>query len=89
MDPFNIFLAAGLFVIYFLLDAINSYFTIKVIEMAPYPAAFAGCTMHLFIALGVLSYTNNFWYLFPMMTGSWFGIYMLLSYRKHKAKGDD
>jgi len=81
---FSFGIAAGLFGIYFLLDAINSYFTIKVVQMAPGPAATAGCTMHFFIALGVLSYVNNFWYLIPMMMGSWMGIFTLLSYRRHK-----
>lgn len=84
MEAFSFGIAAALFGIYFLLDAINSYFTIKVVQMAPGPAATAGCTMHFFIALGVLSYVNNFWYLIPMMMGSWLGIYTLLSYRRYK-----
>jgi|GEM_PF-1918225 hypothetical protein len=91
MDPqtFNFGLAAGLFGIYFLLDAINAYFTIKVVQMAPFHAASAGCTMHFFIALGVISYTSNFFYLIPMMTGSWLGIYTLLSYRRYKNKSNE
>ena len=90
MDPatFNFGIAAALFCIYFLLDAINSYFTIKVVQMAPTHAACAGCTMHFFIALGVLCYVNNFLYLIPMMMGSWLGIFSLLSYRRWKA-GED
>ena len=84
LETFNFGLAVGLFGIYFLLDAINAFFTIKVIQMAPFHAASAGCTMHFFIALGVISYVNNFWYLIPMMAGSWFGIFTLLSYRKYK-----
>jgi hypothetical protein len=91
MDPqtFNFGLAVGLFGIYFLLDAINAYFTIKVVQMAPFHAASAGCTMHFFIALGVLSYVNNFWYIIPMMAGSWLGIYTLLSYRRYKNKNNE
>ena len=85
-ETFNFGIAAALFGVYFLLDAINSYFTIKAVQMSPGPAACAGCTMHFFVALGVLSYVNNFWYLIPMMMGSWLGIYTLLNYRKYKSK---
>lgn len=88
MDPqeFDFVIAAILFVVYFILDAINSYFTIKVVQVAPIHAASAGCTMHFFIAVGVIFYVNNFLYIFPMMMGSWLGIYTLLSYRKRKSK---
>ena len=84
LTTFNFGIAAALFCIYFILDAINSYFTIKVVQMAPIHAASAGCTMHFFIALGVLCYVNNFLYLIPMMMGSWLGIFVLLSYRRAK-----
>jgi len=81
---FNFGIAAALFCIYCILDAINSYFTIKVVEMSAFHAACAGCTMHFFIALGVLCYVNNFLYLIPMMMGSWTGIFLLLTLRRLK-----
>lgn len=88
LQTFNFGIAFALFGIYFLLDAINSYFTIKVVQMAPLHAASAGCTMHFFIALGVLCYVNNFLYLIPMMMGSFAGIFTLLTYRKRFEEED-
>jgi len=82
LTTFNFGIAIALFFIYFMLDAINSYFTIKVIQMSPIHAASAGCTMHFFIALGVMCYVNNFLYLIPMMLGSFAGIYTLLTVRR-------
>jgi hypothetical protein len=82
MENFSWGIAIALFFIYLILDALNSYFTLKVVEMSAAHAAFAGCTMHFFIALGVICYVNNFLYLIPMMMGSWCGIYLLLTIRR-------
>ena len=83
ISTFNIWIAIALFFIYFILDAINSYFTIKVVETNPVCAASAGSSMHFFIALGVCCYVNNFLYLIPMIMGSWTGIFCLLTYRRY------
>jgi hypothetical protein len=86
LETFNFAIAIALFFIYFILDAINAFFTIKVIEMSGFHAASAGCTMHFFIAIGVLCYVNNFLYVIPMMIGSWCGIFTLLTIRSIRKK---
>lgn len=60
---------------YFAIDAMNVYYLNMVAARRPVQAANISFAMHFFIAIGVLSYTHNPFYILPVATGSWIGTY--------------
>ncbi|MBP6881435.1 MAG: hypothetical protein KBC35_02310 [Candidatus Pacebacteria bacterium] len=69
---------------YFVVDAMYAHYTLSVAELKAVSAATTGALMHFLIALGVLSYVQNYLYIVPIAIGSWFGTYYIISIRKKK-----
>lgn len=77
MLDFNWLIALGLFVGYLLVDGMYAYYTLAVVKRKALTAASISFVMHFILAAGVLSYTQNFWYVFPMACGSFIGTYLV------------
>ena len=80
MDSFNVWLALGLFLAYFAVDALYAIYTISVVKRRALASANISFVMHFLIAIGVLSYVNNFFYVLPLAAGSWVGTYLATKY---------
>lgn len=77
-DSFNLQLALGILCIYFIADALYAHYTLAVAEYHPIAAANTGAFLHFLLALGVLSYVENYLYVIPIAIGSWLGTYVLV-----------
>jgi hypothetical protein len=78
-------LAIIVFFSYLLIDALNAIYTDAVARQKPLKASNTGAIMYILLALGVISYTQNFLYLIPVVLGSWVGTYIVVS--RHKRFG--
>ncbi len=83
-NDFSWIIAIGVFATYFVADALYAHYTLAVAEHRPVAAANTGALLHFLLALGVLSYVENYLYIFPIALGSWCGTYALLKYRPTK-----
>jgi hypothetical protein len=68
---------------YFTLDLIYAKYILSVSSKNEYRAATFGVLVNILVALGVISYTNNWMYIFPLAVGSWFGTFCAV--KKSKA----
>lgn len=78
-EPFSIVLALVIFGSYLVIDAGYSYYTLSILKRRPFAAAATGSMMYVLLAFGVLSYTQNWLYLIPMIIGSFCGTYFIVA----------
>lgn len=78
---FSLGVAVLVFLIYICIDGMYAYYTIAVTGKQPFKAATVGSAMHFLIALGVLNYTENSFYIIPLALGSWVGTYAVVRQR--------
>lgn len=77
---FDWFRASLLFVVYLATDYLFAYYTKRVVEGKAYLAAHAGTIIVFLAAFGVISYTENPWYILPIAMGSWVGTFLSVKY---------
>jgi hypothetical protein len=82
-QSFDFKIAAIVFVVYLLIDAMCAYYVLAVTKKKPFVSASVGSLMHFLIAFGVLSYVQNYFYVVPLALGSWIGTYIVV---KHELK---
>ncbi len=75
-----------IFLGYATVDLIFSKYTHDVIDLKPFSAANSSAAIYLLLALGILSYTENVWYILPMLLWSWIGTFCYVKYKKNKAE---
>lgn len=75
---FSLLIGFGVFLAYLVVDAMYAYYTLAITNMRPVAAATTGSAMHFLLALGVLSYTQNYLYIAPIALGSWIGTYLIM-----------
>ena len=75
---FDFLLGVGVMLAYLIVDAMYAYYTLAVAQTKPVHAATSGALMHFLLALGVLSYVENYLYIIPIAIGSWFGTYIIV-----------
>ncbi len=75
---FDSTIAIVIFLAYILIDGMYAYYTVAVIRKNPITSATVGSLMHFLIAFGVLSYVENYLYLFPLALGSWIGTFLVV-----------
>lgn len=78
----NPLIALAVFIAYVVVDGLYAWYTIAVVERKALSTATIGAGMHILLAVGVLSYTENWRYLVPMVIGSWIGTYVVTKYKK-------
>lgn len=84
-QQFDFLIAGGVFLAYVLVDGMYAYYTLAVAEKKPFQSATVGALMHFLLAVGVLSYVQNYLYILPLAAGSWVGTYIVVlrSQKKH------
>ena len=84
---FSMLTAFFVFAAYVVVDTLYAYYTLAVSRLEPARAATTGALMYFLLAVGVLNYTHNPLYLFPLVLGSWIGTYVTVELeRRKKAK---
>ena len=78
LGEMNPYVAISIFVAYMIVDGMYAYYTLAVTKKKPVTSATVGALMHFFIALGVLSYVENYLYVIPLALGSWVGTYFVV-----------
>lgn len=84
VSNFNWMIAGGVLIAYFIVDAMYAYYTLSVSRLNAFASANTGAVMHFLLALGVLSYVQNFLYIFPIAVGSWLGTFYILKRESKK-----
>lgn len=72
---FNIIIAISVLAVYAVTDALYAKYTLDVANHNAVKAATTGSLIHFFLAFGVINYTQNWLYIFPLAIGSWLGTY--------------
>ena len=83
-NSFSFEIALIIFLAYIIVDAMYAYYTLQVTKRKPYSAATVGSLMHFILALGVLSYVQNYLYLIPLALGSWVGTFIIVKKEQNK-----
>lgn len=82
LSTFRPEIALGLFTAYVAVDALFAYYTLAITRQQALRAANISFLYYFAIALGVLSYVNNYLYVIPVACGSWLGIYIAVKRQK-------
>jgi len=81
---FNGWIALGVMISYILIDGLYVKYTLEVVSLKPFKSATIGSFMHVLLAFGVINYTENWLYIFPLILGSWIGTYAVVRWEKTK-----
>ena len=84
---FNFYIAGLIFVTYVVTDALYAKYTLDVANYNKYRAATIGTSIHFLMAFGVISYTQNWFYIIPLAMGSWVGTFIIV--RRERIKKDE
>lgn len=84
-SQFNILTALMVFLAYLVIDMLYAHYTFSVTKLQASRAATTGALMYFLLAVGVLNYTHNPLYLFPLVLGSWIGTYLTVEFERRKS----
>lgn len=73
VESFNPLIAISIFFFYMVIDALSAKYTISVSESREYKAAFSSVAIYFLTAYGIINYTQNWLYIFPLVIGAWIG----------------
>lgn len=86
IKSFNPLVAILIFFFYMIIDALSAKYTISVSESKEYKAAFSSVAIYFLTAYGVINYTQNWLYIFPLVTGAWLGTFCTIRKERKKLK---
>jgi len=69
---------------YIMIDGLYVKYTLEVVSLKPFKSATLGSFMHILLAFGIINYTENWLYIFPLIVGSWIGTYFVVKWEKDK-----
>jgi hypothetical protein len=75
-------IAVALYFTYIVIDSLNSFWALSVTRLEPRRAASTSFLIYCLLAFGVINYTRNFLYIFPIALGAATGTYILVSYER-------
>jgi len=80
----NFWTCVILFGVYFCFDILYSWFIISVQQLKAVLSASISVAMYGISAIGVIKYTENSWYMLPIMMGAGLGTYFFIKFEKKK-----
>lgn len=83
---FNWLIALWVTLSYIIVDWLYAKYTLEVVGLKPAISATIWASMHFLLAFGVVSYTENRLYIFPLVVWSWIGTYLVVKFEKKKKK---
>lgn len=78
IKSFNLIIALLILLTYTITDALYAKYTLDVANYNEIKAASIGALIHFFLAFGVINYTENWLYIFPLALGSWIGTFLMV-----------
>lgn len=84
VDNFNIVFAVGLFVLYCLVEALDSALTLSITRHESVRSANMTLILYVILGIEVLAFVNNYLYTIPIALGAWLGMYLQVEREKKK-----
>ena len=81
-DDFSYGTAALILLVYIVVDMLYAYYIIQVEKRQPLKAAIVSSVLYSLLAFGVVSYSKNILYLFPLATGAFIGTFITVAWKK-------
>lgn len=82
MNDFSWTTAGLILIVYILVDMLYAYYIIQVEQRNPMRAAIVSSVLYSLLAYGVVSYSKNILYLFPLATGAFIGTYLTVWWKR-------
>lgn len=82
MSDFSWPTAALILLVYIVVDMLYAYYIIQVEQRNPLKAAAVSAVLYSLLAFGVVSYSRNILYLFPLATGAFIGTYLTVWWKR-------
>ena len=82
MNDFSWSTAFLILVVYIIVDMLYAYYIIQVEQRNPLKAAIVSSVLYSLLAYGVVSYSKNILYLFPLATGAFIGTYLTVWWKR-------
>jgi peptidoglycan biosynthesis protein MviN/MurJ (putative lipid II flippase) len=82
MKDFSWFTAGLILLVYIVVDMLYAYYIICVEKREPFKAACVSAVLYSLLAFGVVSYSQNILYLFPLATGAWVGTFVTVWWKR-------
>lgn len=79
---FNFGFALGLFVLYCLVEALDSSLTFSITKHQSLKAANTTFILYIIWGIEVLAFISNYLYTFPIALGAWLGTFLLIEREK-------
>lgn len=79
LHNFDYKIALLILVAYIVVDGMYAHYTLQVTKKKPFSSATTGALMHFLLAVGVISYVQNYLYLIPLAIGSWIGTFLVVN----------
>jgi hypothetical protein len=81
-DDFSYGTAALILLVYIVVDMLYAYYIICVEERNALKAAAVSSVLYSLLAFGVVSYSKNILYLFPLATGAFIGTFITVRWKR-------
>ena len=82
VNDFSWTTAGLILIVYILVDMLYAYYIIQVEQRNPMRAAIVSSVLYSLLAYGVVSYSRNILYLFPLATGAFIGTYLTVRWQR-------
>lgn len=82
MNDFSWSTAMLILLVYIVVDMLYAYYIIQVEQRNPIKAAVVSSVLYSLLAFGVVSYSRNILYLFPLATGAFIGTYLTVWWKR-------
>jgi hypothetical protein len=83
---FNWLLALGLFIASSLLDAVFAIYIFAINKKQAHLAGVMSFLTYMLMAVGIVNYVNNKWYILPTALGAYLGTYLIVKYEERQSK---
>jgi uncharacterized MnhB-related membrane protein len=82
VNDFSWITAGLILIVYIVVDMLYAYYIIQVEQRNPMKAAIVSSVLYSLLAYGVVSYSKNILYLFPLATGAFIGTYLTVWWKR-------
>jgi tryptophan-rich sensory protein len=83
-ENFNWMTAVLVAISYIIVDGLYAKYTLEVVKLRPVLSATLWSGMHFLLAFGVVNYTENRLYIFPLAIWSRIGTYLVVEFEQKK-----
>jgi hypothetical protein len=82
INSFNFLIAVGLFVLYCLVEALDSSLTLSITRHQSIRSANTTLVLYIILGIEVLAFVSNYLYTIPIALGAWLGTFLLIEREK-------